>query len=102
MHITMDIDPYFQIADSDRTYIEKLVEYEKLADAHLDSETFHEFCETHLRGLDEVMWELMQSDEIDNMLVQTVKSMFPPHEHEHFIAHFRGLIQHWVDAEARS
>ncbi len=53
-----------------------------------------------LPHLDQVMWELARSPEFDQMLVQTVTDMFPPHEHERFIAHYRGLIEHWVEAEA--
>ena len=30
------------------------------------------------------------------MLVDTVRSTYPPHEHDQFIAHFRGLVGLWV------
>jgi hypothetical protein len=31
-----------------------------------------------------------------------VRSTFPPHEHDHFIAHYRGLLGLWVsDEQAR-
>jgi hypothetical protein len=34
--------------------------------------------------------------------VQTVRAGFPPHEHDQFIAHFRGLLALWVrDEDAR-
>jgi hypothetical protein len=29
--------------------------------------------------------------------VSTVKSTFPEHEHEHFVAHFRGLLAAWAE-----
>ena len=36
------------------------------------------------------------------LLVDTVRSTFPPHEHDHFIAHYRGLLGAWVaDEKAR-
>lgn len=100
MYITMDIKEYFEIADSDRTYWEKLTAYEALADAHLETDAFNEFRNTHLSHLDEVMWETARTPEFDAILVQTVQTFFPPHEHEHFIAHFRGLLAHWVESEA--
>ena len=100
MYITMDINSYFAIADSDRSYDEKLTEYEKLADAHFQSEEFTEFLAVALPHLDDVMWQLVQSEEFDNILVQTVQTTFPPYEHEQFIAHYRGLLRHWVEAES--
>ena len=30
------------------------------------------------------------------MLVQTVRSTFPAHEHDHFVAHYRGLLAAWA------
>ena len=45
------------------------------------------------------MWELAQTPEFDDMLVTTVKEMFPAHEHDHYIAHFRGLLDFWVKSE---
>ncbi len=100
MRIDMDIDPYLQIADSDRSYEEKLCAYEALADAHLQSARFDEFRATELSGLDEAMWELVQTLEFDAVLLETVQAAFPDHEHECFTAHYRGLFEHWVDAEA--
>ena len=45
------------------------------------------------------MWEVVQTDEFDQMISQTVQGMFPEHEHEEYIAHYRGLIKHRVDSE---
>ena len=74
--------------------------YEKLADAHLETAQFNEFRDTHLAHLDETMWEMAQTPEFDAILVQTVQTFFPEHEHDEYIAHFRGLLTHWVEAEA--
>lgn len=100
MPIAMDVDSYFAIADSDRSYDEKLLAYGELADAHLETERFVEFRQTALGHLDEVMWDLAQTPEFDNIIVRTVQSTFPAHEHERFIAHYRGLLAHWVLAES--
>ncbi len=99
MHITMDINNYFEIADSDRSYEEKLDAYEVLADAHFQVDAFAEFKTTHLAELDEVMWMLVQTPAFDQMVIDTVRGLFPPHEHDQYIAHFRGLLAHWVQSE---
>ena len=38
----------------------------------------------------------MASDEFDRLLRDTVQATYPPHEHEEFLAHFRGLLGMWV------
>ncbi|MBF0277220.1 MAG: hypothetical protein HQM13_05505 [SAR324 cluster bacterium] len=96
MRITMDFEKYFEIADSERSYQEKLTEYEKLADAHFEIDRFEEFREEQLKDLDSVMLELVRSQEFDNILTETVRSTFPQHEHEHYINHYRGLLKHWA------
>ena len=97
--ITMNLEDYFKIADSERSYDEKLLAYEKLADKYLETEKFEAFRAKELSGLDEAMWELVGSDEFDGILRRTVESTFPAHEHEGFTAHYRGLMQHWLEAE---
>ncbi len=101
MRLDMNTRDYLAIADSERSYPEKLAAYEALADAYFDTERFAEFRATQLGHLDQVMWELAQAQEFDDMLVHNVCLIFPAHEQEQFIAHFRGLIAAWVQAEAR-
>jgi hypothetical protein len=36
------------------------------------------------------------SPELDGLLVDTVRKLYPAHEHERFVAHFRGLVGQWV------
>lgn len=97
--VTMDLERYFKIADSDRSYDEKLAEYERLADRYFDTEKFEAFKARELAGLDEAMWELVGSAAFDHILRRTVEATFPAHEHEPFTAHYRGLMQHWLEAE---
>ncbi len=101
MRINMNIDRYFDIADSERSYEEKLTAYEALADQYFERERFEDFKRKHLSHLDETMWELARTTEFDDILTGTVRSTFPSHEHDHFIAHYRGLLSHWVDSEAQ-
>jgi len=100
MQLDMNTHDYFAIADSERSYHEKLAAYEALADAYFDTERFQEFRATQLGELDAVMWELAQAQEFDDMLVHNVRLTFPAHEQDQFIAHFRGLIGAWIQAEA--
>ena len=37
------------------------------------------------------------SSQFDAHLVETIRHAFPPHEHEQFVAHYRGLLGAWVD-----
>ncbi len=99
VRITMDLENYFKIADSDMSYWEKLEAYEKLADKHFDTERFEDFRQNELRDLDEVMLELVASQEFDDTLVHNVRLTFPPHEQEQFIAHFRGIFKHWLETQ---
>ena len=42
----------------------------------------------------------MTSEEFDRLLRDTVAATYPPHEHDEFMAHFRGLLGLWVDDQA--
>jgi len=67
-----------------------------LADAYFELDRYQEFCSTHLASLDEVMLGFIESQDFDDLLVDTVSSTFPPHEHERFVAHYRGLLGAWA------
>jgi hypothetical protein len=53
-----------------------------------------------LANFDEIAVEWFGGPEFDSLLVDTVRSTFPPHEHDHFIAHYRGLLGLWVRDES--
>jgi hypothetical protein len=40
--------------------------------------------------------EWVSSPAFDGLLVETVRSLYPEHEQEAFVGHFRGLIALWV------
>ena len=42
------------------------------------------------------MLDWVASADFDRLLVDTVRSTYPAHEHERFVAHFRGLVGQWV------
>jgi hypothetical protein len=96
---TVDLDTkrYFAIADNpDLTYTQRLREYRRMADKQLDVERYQAFCARHLAHVDEASVEWVESEEFGRIIVDTVCSTFPPHEHEHFIAHYRGLLGRWA------
>ena len=59
------------------------------------SEEYAEFCDAALPHLDELAHEWFTGAEFDRLLVDTVRTTFPAHEHEQFVAHYRGLIAAW-------
>ena len=94
---------YFDIADrEDLSYEDKLRAYRQIADEYFQTEAYADFCASRLAHLDEVVLEWVRSPEFDRLLVDTVRATFPPHEHDHFIEHFRGLLGLWMrDEEQR-
>jgi len=60
-------------------------------------EAYQDFCATHLGHIDDAMVDYVRSREFDDLLVQTVVSSFPSHEHEQFVDHYRGLLSAWAD-----
>ena len=97
MQIDLRTLDYYEVGDrEDLSYEEKVREYERIADSYFETDRYHEFCEKHLGHLDEVMLEYVESSEFDGLLVDTVRAAFPQHEHEHFVAHYRGLLGAWA------
>jgi hypothetical protein len=102
MRVNQDFEPYFAVAADDALgYDEKLAAYRRHADAYFDVASYEEFCAGPLRHVDEALLELVSSPWFDELLVETVHSTFPQHEHEEFVAHYRGLLGAWArDAAA--
>jgi hypothetical protein len=95
----LDVDTlrYFEIADrDDLSYGEKLAAYRQLADEHFDTDRYLDFCASRLAHLDEVVHAWVESPDFDRLLVDTVQATYPPHEHDRFVAHFRGLLALWA------
>jgi hypothetical protein len=94
--LDLDTSNYFTVADSDRTYDEKLVEYRRLADDYFETERYHDFCATTLSTVDDMVRDWIISPAFDELLVSTVRSTYPAAEQDRFVAHFRGLLSLWV------
>jgi hypothetical protein len=94
-------DQYFAIADdAASSYADKLAAYRELADSYFDVARYADFCATSLGQLDEVVLDWIAGPDFDQLLVATVRSVYPAHEHDQFIAHLRGLLGLWVRDES--
>ena len=96
MHVELDPGPWFAAAEAGGSYEERLEAYRALADDYFEVERYEEFCARHLAHVDEAMAGYIDSPAFDDVLVATVTRAFPPHEHERFVAHYRGLLAAWV------
>jgi hypothetical protein len=91
--LDLDTRTYFEIGDrDDLSYEEKLARYRRLADDYFEVERYQDFCDSRLPHVDELVSDWVDSQDFDDLLVETVRATYPPHEHERFVAHFRGLI----------
>ncbi len=87
---------WFDVADSDLSWNEKLGGYAKLSDDYFQTDAYREFCATSLASLPAMVHDWVDSAAFDDLLVETVRKTYPAHEHDRFIGHFRGLIGMWV------
>ncbi|HEY2042615.1 MAG TPA: hypothetical protein VGH11_08065 [Jatrophihabitans sp.] len=93
----LDTRRYFDIGDrTDLSYQDKLAAYRQLADDHFEVERYADFCASRLTHLDDVVLEWVEGPDFDKLLVETVHSTFPAHEHDQFVAHYRGLLGTWA------
>ena len=94
--LDLDTARYFTVADDpELDYQGKLAAYRRIADDYLAVDEYREFCESALPHVPELVAAWVTSPDFDDLLVQTVRGTYPPHEHDRFIAHFRGLIDLW-------
>jgi hypothetical protein len=92
---------YFEIADDPAaSYADKLTRYRALADSYFETDRYQEFCASSLADLDNIVLDWVAGPDFDQLLVSTVQSVYPPNEHERFIAHLRGLLAMWVHDES--
>ena len=68
---------------------------------YFDIERYRDFCASRLAHIDEVALEYFETADFDRVLVETVTATFPPHEHDQFVAHYRGLLGAWATDERR-
>ena len=95
MKLNANWQPYFDIAEKDLPFLEKLDLYDELARAHFDTDRFSEFCKKHLSHVDEVAHAFFGSDTFRQIINEKVSALYPEHEIERFTDHFFGLVQFW-------
>jgi hypothetical protein len=91
----MDWQPFFDIADTDASYEEKLTGYAAIARKRLQADEFDEFCDKHLGGLDDLLHSFFGTDTARDAVHQKVVAMYPEHEVEEFTEKFWSRIQDW-------
>ncbi|HEY6278019.1 MAG TPA: hypothetical protein VIX86_16995 [Streptosporangiaceae bacterium] len=100
-NLDLETGKFFAIADqAGASYADKLAAYGELADAYFEAPRYQEFCASRLPHIDEVVLEWAAGPDFDRLLVETVRSAYPAHEHDQFIAHLRGLVGLWVSDES--
>jgi hypothetical protein len=97
MAIDQDKRRYFDVGDrDDLTYEQKLEEYRALADEYFEVDAYEGFCEAALPWIHELVVDYFGSQELDDLLVDVVRSVFPAHEEEAMVARHRGLVGAWL------
>jgi hypothetical protein len=98
--LDLETGKFFAIADQAGTsYADKLAAYRELADAYFETDRYYDFCAGRLPHIDEVVLDWAAGPDFDRLLIETVRSTYPAHEHDQFIAHLRGLHGLWVQNE---
>ncbi len=90
---------YFDIADQDIPFEEKLAGYVKIARKRFDVDAFEAFCEKHLGHLDEVADQYFATDGVRAAIREKVEALYPEHEHDEFTELFWNRIQKWRESE---
>ena len=98
MDTNLDWQSYFEIADSERTFEEKLADYLLIARRRFDVDRFEEFCATHLSHLDEVAHEFFGKPIVHDAIRQKVEALFPEHEVDEFTELFWDRVQNGRDS----
>jgi hypothetical protein len=95
MRPNLDWQPYFDIADTDAPYEEKLKGYAAIARERLQVVEFDAFCAEHLSDLDQVLWDFFATDTARSAVRAKVEAMYPDHEVDEFTEKFWSRIQDW-------
>jgi hypothetical protein len=96
---TLDWQPFFDVADTDLPFEEKLDRYDALAKAHFQTDEFEAFCAEHLGGLDRIALDYFSGADFKDIVRAKVSSLYPEHEIDSFTEHFYGLVQFWCHTE---
>ena len=70
-----------------------------VADSYFQADRYQDFCQASLPHIDDIVLDWVAGPDFDRLLIDTVRSTYPAHEHDKFIAHLRGLLGLWVRDE---
>jgi hypothetical protein len=96
MRVNQNTRDYFEIADSDLDYADKLERYRALSDAYFQTEAFEEFGAEALPHLEESMVEYAESPEFDDLIVQVIRTEEPEEKQERLIDRSRSAVAAWA------
>ena len=99
MKTNLNWQSYFDIADQDIAFEEKVAAYVDLAREHFSVDEFESFCAEHLPQLDEVANEFFASDTVHNAIREKVSALYPENEIESFVELFWNRVQKWRQVE---
>jgi hypothetical protein len=99
MRKTLDWDPFYEVANTEAPYRDKLSAYASIARKRLDAARFEDFCARHLPHLDEVAHDFFGTDTAKQAVRQKVAALYPAHEVDEFTERFWGGIQRWRTEE---
>ena len=90
---------YYDIADEDKPFEDKLADYVRIARRRFDTDRFEEFCDKHLGHLDEVAHNYFSTEPVRDAIKEKVEALYPAHEQDDFTELFWNRIQHWRQLE---
>jgi hypothetical protein len=102
MRVNQDTRDYFEIADSELDYAEKLERYRALSDAYFQAEAFEEFRAEALGNLEGSMVEYVESAEFDDLIVQVIRTEEPDEKQERLLARSRSAVAAWASDRRRA
>ncbi len=97
---TLDWEPYYEIADRELPYRERLAAYAAIARRRFDTDRFEAFCDTHLPMVDEVVADFFGTETAREAIRAKVEALFPEHEVDEFTDYFWQRVQTWREEEA--
>jgi hypothetical protein len=100
MRMTLDWEPYWEIMRQNLPYRDRLRAYAKIGHQRMETDRFREFCDQHLRNLEEVTREFFGTETAKCAVRDKVAALFPAHEIEQFTEHFWHRIQTWREDRA--
>ena len=97
MRIDVETRPWFEIGDlEDLSYEDKLRAYRALADEHFQVGRLRRVLRGAAPSSRRSGPRLVPERRVRPGPGATVRSTFPSHEHEQFVAHYRGLLAAWA------